>query len=469
MSSGLVTSVVRGGLAPRGERRPLRGTLTLALVLVLAPSLVIAAEPPWVPASFAEVAAGALAASFVIRAPAAAADAEDSRSVQSVVDPDDVQENGTEPVDPLAALRDRTLGAGVVIDPRGLALTSARVVLRARDFELSMMDGTPMTATVIGIDLPSDVAVLRLAGRGAFFHHLPLADSGAARVGDWVISVGAPLGLDGTVVAGVITAVPGEINTAGNFIQTDAMMARGNAGGPLVDVNGRLVGIGTLAAGDGSAYAIPARTLRRITRALVEKGRVSRPWLGVTSQSLNPALARALGASDPRGALIADVDPSGPAAGAGARPGDIVVGIGSTTVVSRLEFERAVSALVPGDVVTLTLTRAGLARTVAVRLGEDPHDLPLPPAGVLARRRLGIEVGPVNPPAGAVARDVSVRSSAARAGIRSGDVIRELDGRRVETPTDFEAAARAIAPGTPVLMRVQRGNVVLYVVVTADR
>jgi serine protease Do len=462
-----------GVRASRGAVLPLGRALLLAVAVSILPwpSLARAAEPPAPPASFTEVAAGALAASFVVRTSAAAWPAEGSLSVQDTVDTDEIEEDGWEPSDPISALRNRTLGAGVVIDPRGIALTSARVVLRARDFEVAMMDGTAVAATVVGLDLRSDVAVLKLEGRGTFFPHLPLGHSERVRIGDWVISVGAPLGLDGTVVAGVITAVPGAVNTAafGHYIQTDAMMARGNAGGPLVDMNGTVVGLGAPVGDGGSAYAIPSNTLRRISRELIDKGRVGRPWLGTTTQSLTPRLARALGASDHPGALIADVVPNGPAATSGVRPGDIVVDIGTTPILSRLEFERAMSGFVPGDIVTLKLFRAGVARTVTTTVGEDPENAPPGRERVLAKRRLGIEVGPINPTAGAVARDIALWSSAAQAGIRPGDVIREVDGRPVRSPADFQAIATAITPGAPVLMRVQRGDVVLYVVVTATR
>jgi S1-C subfamily serine protease len=448
--------------------------LVLALALTLAcgadASLSQAAEPPTIPASFAEVAATALAASFVIRAAGDEMPVEDSLSIQSALGvEDDIQEDGWEPVDALAALRNRTVGAGVIIDPRGIALTSTRVMLRVREFEVVMMDGSPVNTTVVGLDLRSDVAVLKLEGRGAFFPHLPLGDSERARIGDWVLSVGAPLGLDGTVVAGVITAVPGRVGSApfGSYIQSDAMMARGNAGGPLVNMNGELLGIGTLVAGDGSAHAIPAKILGRIARELIEKGRVSRPWLGTTTQSLSPRLARALGANDVAGALIADVSPDGPAATAGLRPGDIVVGIGTMPVSSRLQFERAVNATTPGDVMPLTLARAGRELAVTVTVGDDPEGMPLKPGAALAKRRLGIEVGSINPTAGAVARDIELWASAARAGIKPGDVIREVDGHPIGSAADFREVARALRPGAPVLLRVQRGDVVLYVVVTA--
>jgi S1-C subfamily serine protease len=446
--------------------------LALALACGPRPAVGDAAEPPTIPESFAEVAATALAASFVIRASGDDTVAEDSLSIHSALDAaDDIQEDGWEPLDPVAVLRNRTLGAGVIIDPRGIALTSTRVMLRASAFEVVLMDGTPVNATVVGLDLRSDVAVLRLESRGGVFPHLPLGDSERMQVGDWVISVGAPLGLEGTVAAGVITATPMPASPSpfGSYLQSDAAMARGNAGGPLVNMSGELIGLGTVVAGDGGAYAIPSKTLRRIALDLLEKGRVSRPWLGTTTQSLNAALARAFGVRNDAGALIADVVRGGPGAAAGLRPGDIVVGIGTTPISSRLQFERAVSALAPGGVVTLKLRRDGHPLVVPATLGEEPDGIPLQPDAALAKRRLGIEVRPVNPATGAVARDIALWSSAARAGIKSGDVIREVNGRPIRSPADFQAVARTVNPGAPVLMRVQRGDVVLYVVINAAR
>jgi serine protease Do len=431
-----------------------------------------AAEPPAIPASFAEVAATALAASFVIRASAVDVVAADDLSVQAGVDADeDIHENGWEPVDPAAARRNRTVGAGVIIDPQGIALTSARAMVRAQAFEVVLMDGTPVEATVVGLDRLSDVAVLRLDRRGGFFHHLPLGDSERVKVGDWVISVGAPLGLDGTVAAGVITATPTPAGPSpvASYLQSDAAMGRGNAGGPLVNMSGELVGLGTVLDGDGVAYAIPSKTLRRVSVDLIEKGRVSRPWLGATTQTLSAALARAFRAPDDAGVLIADVRPEGPGARAGLRPGDVVVRVDTTPIASRLQFERTMSARAPGEVVTLTLHRDGRAVPVAVTLGEEPDGRPRPAALALARRRLGIDVRPVDPTTGAVARDIDGWSPAARAGLKAGDVIREVNRRPIRSVDDFQAVTRTLSPGAPTLLRVQRGDIVLYVVVTAAR
>jgi serine protease Do len=449
--------------------------LTAALAFVCgaaSPRPTHAAEPPAIPASFAEVAAAALAASFVIRASAVDVVVADDLSVQAGVNADEnIHENGWEPVDAAAARRNRTVGAGVIIDPRGIALTSVRAIVRAQAFEVVLMDGTPAEATVVGLDRHSDVAVLRLESRGGFFHHLPLGDSERVKVGDWVISVGAPLGLDGTVAAGVITATPTPAgpSAVASYLQSDAAMGRGNAGGPLVNLDGEIVGLGTVLEGDGVAYAIPSKTLRRVSVDLIEKGRVSRPWLGATTQTLSPALARAFRAPDDAGVLIADVLAEGPAAGAGLRPGDIVIRVDTTPVASRLQFERTMSALAPGDVVKLRLRRDGRPLSASVTLGEAPDGGPRPAALALARRRLGIDVRPIHPTTGAVTRDIDGWSSAARAGLKAGDVIREVNRRPIRSVADFQAAARTLSPGAPTLLRVQRGDVVLYVVVTAAR
>jgi S1-C subfamily serine protease len=439
----------------------------LTLVYGLGPSLSEAAEPPTIPPSFNEVAAAALAASFAIRIPVATAPAEDG-ILQSVRDADeDIQEDGHEPLDAAAELRERTVGAGVIIDPRGVALTSTRVVLQAREFEVVMMDGTAVSATVVGLDLRSDVAVLKLDGRGTFFPHLPLGDSTRVKIGDWLISVGAPLGLTGTVVAGVVTATPAPMSPdpTGSFLQSDAVMGLGNAGGPMVNMGGEVVGLGTVLTTSAAAYAIPSNTLRRIARDMLEKGRVSRPWLGITTQSLNGALARALRARGAAGALVADVGAGGPGAAAGLRPGDIIVGIGATPISSRLQFERAVSALRPGDVLALKVRRAGRVFVLSATLADDPEGMLRRPEAQLAKRRLGIEVRSINPITGAVANDVDISGSAGRAGIKPGDVIREVNGQPIRSPADFEAAIRTLDPGAPILMRVQRRDVILYIVV----
>ena len=313
----------------------LEGVLLLVMLVAAAPvsgpsGLAGAAEPP---ASFARVAAAARAASIVIRGP----DAEGiASSVPVDSDPDEGQLNG------LSTGRERVLGVGVIVDPHGIALTSARAVRLVPGFEVALIDGTLLRATVVGLDRRTDVAVLKLHS-DAPLPHLPLGDSDLVEVGDWVIAVGAPLGLEGTVSAGIITATPTPESSSplASFLQTDAAMGRGNAGGPIVAMSGEVVGLGTEFSDEGIGYALPATIVRKVYRELLEKGRVSRPWLGVTMQSLTADLARALGARADIGVLIADVLPKSPAASAGIRSGDIVVEVGGTAVSSRADVERS--------------------------------------------------------------------------------------------------------------------------------
>ena len=348
-------------------------TVALALACSLEPSRVThAGEPPVIPDTFAEVAAAALAASFVIRASGGDM-AKDGFSVPAGADDDeDLQDARSEPADAAAALRDRTVGAGVIIHARGIALTSARAILRAGAFEVVLMDGTPVTSKVVALDQRSDMAVLRLEGGGGFFPHLPLGDSDRVRPGDWVVSVGAPLGLEGTVSAGVVIATPLPASSIpfGIYLQSDTVRGLGRAGGPLVNLDGEVVGLGTVPIGDEGAYATPSRTLRRVYLELLEKGRVSRPWLGVTTQSLDAPLARALCAPEDAGVVIADVAEDGPGAVAGLRPGDLAIAIGTYPLSSRLQLVRAVNTLAPGDAVSLKLRRDGRLLTISVKLGE---------------------------------------------------------------------------------------------------
>jgi serine protease Do len=295
--------------------------------------------------------------------------------------------------------------------------------------------------------------------------YLPLGDSDRVEAGDWVIAVGAPMGLEGTVTAGIVTAAPSPASPGplAGFLQTDAAMGLGNAGGPVVSLAGEVVGLSTLLSGHGIAYVRPAATVRRVYLELLEKGRVSRPWLGVDTQGLTAELARALGARDEAGVLVADVHPEGPGAEAGLRSGDIVVALDATPVCSRAQLERAVGAWTPGRLVTLSVRRAGREIRLPARLGEEPDEWQLPPALVRARRLLGIEARPITPTMGVRAARVDSRSPAGRAGLVAGDVIREIDRRPIRTMADFQAAARSLDPTRPVLMQIQRGEVAVYV------
>jgi serine protease Do len=400
------------------------------------------------PVSFAEVAAAARAAAIVILAP----------------------ENGTTVPDDLdvdVARGERTLGAGIIVDPRGIALTSARAVLLDAEFEVVAGDGTPIEAAILGFDRRTDVAVLKLKDGGKTFPHVALGDSRQLRVGDWVLAVGAPHGLAATVAAGVVSATPapGSPNPLGKFLQTDAITGL-SLGAPLISMQGKVVGLGTGHGIDGVAYATPSSTVGKVYLELLEYGRVRRAWLGVTTQSLTADVARLLRAPGATGVLVTDALPDGPATGT-LRSGDVLLRLDGTRVMSRAQLERAVDALAPGRAVRVAFRRDGREMSKSITLSEEPDELDLPPLLARVDRLLGIEVRPITPTMGVVVASIDPAGPAAAAGIADGDILREVDRRPLRSIADFEPFARRLKPGAAVLMLVQRGEVAVYVALTA--
>jgi S1-C subfamily serine protease len=458
------------------------GTLAAVAAAVLATaslaSLAGADSPPAgsaIPESFAPVAARVRPAVVVVRTPPvgefsfsepAEYDHECEDGDEACPGPDGFREflAGF-----IRALQGRTLASGAIVDPAGLVVTSARAVLLSRAFEVVLSDGTPLPATIVGLDRRSDVAVLKITGGPPVYPSLAFGDSSQMRPGDWVLGVGAPHGLAGTVTAGVVTAVPlpGVASAVAAHLMTDAVLGRGGAGGPLVNRAGEIVGINTVADGGRIGLALPSNVARPIYLELAEKGRVSRPWLGASTQSLTSDLARLLGTPGARGVLVTDVVPGGPAARAGLRAGDVVVQVDQSRIESRGHLDGAVRRGKPGQVVRLRALRRARPVVAEVRLGEEPDDWRLPPAQARARRLLGIQVRPITSDMGVVIDDVEPGSPANGAGIDRGDVVREVDRVAVRRMDDFETAARALRPGAVVLVLVQRGPVAVYVAVRA--
>jgi S1-C subfamily serine protease len=273
--------------------------------------------------------------------------------------------------------RQRGAGSGVVIAPDGYVLTNAHVVDDAGSVEILLADGASYGARVIGADPATDLAVVRALGPG--FSALELATADTLRVGQLVIAIGDPLGLQSTVTHGVVSALGRSLRSKDgriieNVIQTDAALNPGNSGGPLVDTHGRVVGINTAIIGgaQGIAFAIPAATARMVASALIQHGRVRRAYLGIsgTPTRIGTSLGRALGLAAASGVRVVEVAPRGPASRAGVRAGDIVVGLDGATLASLTDLQRALVAERIGKDTLLTLVRRGERLALGVRLDE---------------------------------------------------------------------------------------------------
>jgi serine protease Do len=380
----------------------------------------------------------------------------------------------------------RSLGSGVIIDPSGIALTNAHVVEKATEIEVITLDGSKHKAKIIGLDKKTDLAVLKLDDGKAKFAFARLGDSDRMQVGDWVIAVGSPFGLQSTVTAGIISAKARQIGQGpfDDFLQTDAAINPGNSGGPLVNMQGEVVGINTaiVAGGSGIGFAIPSNMARKIYTELQTKGRVTRGWLGVSIQPLTADLANSFGAKDTKGVLISDVVPDSPAGKAGLKPGDILLEFEGKKTDVPSDLQRAVGLASPGQDTRVRVWRDGNERTLEVRIGEAPDEREVQQRSSSrggAPTVLGIDVRPITPE---VARQLNLRTSegvivarvdegspAAEAGIQRGDVIREINRQKIRTTGDYERITRDAKDGDRLTVLLQRGPMSLYVAFTVGR
>ncbi len=378
----------------------------------------------------------------------------------------------------------RSLGSGVIVDPTGIALTNAHVVDRATDIEVITLDGSKHRAKVIGLDKKTDLAVLKLDDGKNSFRFARLGDSDRAQVGDWVIAVGSPFGLQSTVTAGIISAKARQIGQGpfDDFLQTDAAINPGNSGGPLVNMQGEVIGINTaiVAGGSGIGFAIPSNMARKIYAELRDKGRVTRGWLGVSIQPLSPELAREFGAKDVKGVLVNEVVPDSPAAKAGVQRGDILIEFDGKKMEGPGDLQRAVGLFAPDQAAKLKVWREQKELSLEVKIGQAPDDREAQQRlGRAPRSLLGLELRPITPEMAArlnlrslegvfVAR-VEEGSTAAEAGIQRGDIIKQLNRQNVRGMADFERLTRNLKEGDRLTVLLQRGPMSLYVAFTLGR
>lgn len=356
-------------------------------------------------------------------------------------------------------------GSGFVIDAEGYIVTNAHVVGNATQVKVALADGRELAATVVGRDAPTDIALLKVEA-GTRLPALAFGDSDAARVGEWVMAMGNPFGLGGTVTAGIISARGRQIGAGpyDDFIQTDASINPGNSGGPLVDARGAVIGVNTAIVSPsggnvGIGFAVPSKMVARVVAELRENGRVDRGWLGVSLQPLDVELAGALRAEAGKGVLVSAVEANGPAAAAGLAAGDVVTALDGAAIASPRDLATAIGAVRPGRAVTLAWQRNGEAREARITLGQHPASREAARVAEAKGPSLGLSLAESRD-GGARVAAVAPGSSAASRGIRAGDVIRRAGGRDIASPADVaEAVAAARAAGqAAIALQIERGG-----------
>jgi serine protease Do len=373
-------------------------------------------------------------------------------------------------------------GSGFIVDSLGHILTNNHVIADASRITVRLVDGREYEARVVGADLTTDIAVIRIERRDG--ETLPVAtmgDSDAVRVGDWVLALGNPLGLDFTVTAGIVSAKGRQVAAAdGNprveaFIQTDAVINPGNSGGPLIDLAGHVVGVNTAIFGSdrfvGYGFAVPIGLARRVAQDLLEFGYLRRPMLGIQLRSVLAVDAELYGLDEVRGGFVSAVQPGGPAAAAGLRAGDVILALDDAPVADGADLIARLAGKQPRATVAIGIARGAERRTLEARLGEFERSAAAPAprpdartAGQPFEQRLGFGVRVLTAPiaetigyrgqGGVVVGTVVRYGGAWYADIRQDMIVLALNGHRVESVAAFEAVAATIRPGSPVSVTV---------------
>ncbi|MCB9708302.1 MAG: Do family serine endopeptidase [Myxococcales bacterium] len=368
----------------------------------------------------------------------------------------------------------RGSGSGIVVRADGYLVTNNHVVDNASRIEVQLQDGRQFSGKVIGTDPATDLAVVKVNAK-----NLPTVSFAAPddlRVGQWVVAIGSPFGLDYTVTAGVLSAVGrGGIgaNEIEDYLQTDASINPGNSGGPLVNLRGEVLGINTMIVGRGTGigFAVPAALARNVTDQLIATGKVRRAWIGVAFQELTPELAKQFGVNASRGALVSHVEATGPAAKGGVKSGDIIQAVDGIAIKEGRDLLRSVLTKPIGQKITLDVIRQGKKQRLSLITAERPRGKDDKPAASDASRGssvapgYGLQVQSLTPPiaeqlgiqrkSGLVVANVESGSPADRAGLRGGDLIVEADRSPVEKPGDL---SRALSDGKALLQVERRGG-----------
>jgi serine protease Do len=377
----------------------------------------------------------------------------------------------------------RSLGSGILISKDGEILTNYHVVRNADAIKVKLADQTEFEARLIGKDGRTDLAMIKIRRSGGNLPFARLGSSSQLDVGDWVMAIGNPFGLEHTVTAGIVSA-KGRVIGAGpydNFIQTDASINPGNSGGPLINAAGEVVGVNSAIFSQtggnvGIGFAIPIDLAKKVADQLRKNGKVVRGWLGIRAQNVSPQLASSLGiVRSGEMAVVTEVTEGSPAAEAGIKSSDIVVEFNGKPVPRSHDFPSVIADTSPGQKVTLKIIREKKEQTVAVKIGELPDESDASQQIEAKDAEIGLRVQRITPEAarrlgmnstkGVIVVEVQPGSPADQVGVEPADVIREVNQRPVNNVKDFQLALRQGRRGDRILLLVQRGdNAVFFAV-----
>ena len=382
------------------------------------------------------------------------------------------------------------LGSGFIIDPSGLVVTNNHVVGEAAKVSVTLQDNSKYTAKIIGRDTRTDIAVLQIKADKPL-PYVSFGDSNAAQIGDWVVAVGNPFGLGGSVTTGIISARGRDIHAGqfDDFLQIDAPINRGNSGGPTFNLQGQVIGINTAiyspnGGSVGIGFAVPSSVAKTVVEQIEQHGKVSRGWLGVQIQEMTPAIAASLGLQGQRGALIAAVTANSPGAEAGLKQGDVVLSFNGTEITQLRDLPRSVSAVKPGSTATMTVWRNGQKTELQAKIGEAPENPRVASAGAGnsgpsdedRAQAAGLHFAPLTPDLrrelrlgrdvnGVVITSVDDGSAGDALGLATGDVVLSINQQPVSSPQDAAQKLKEAAgsPRKSALLLLNRHGVTRYV------
>lgn len=403
--------------------------------------------------------------------------------------PDGQNQHGDKKPKADGPLRPVAQGSGFFISDDGYIVTNNHVVADGSAYVVVLNDGTELPAKLIGTDPRTDLAVLKVDGGKRKFTYVSWADDAKVNVGDWVVAVGNPFGLGGTVTAGIVSAMGRDINSGpyDDFIQIDAAVNRGNSGGPTFNLNGQVVGINTAifspsGGSVGIAFDIPASTARTVVAQLIKTGKIERGWLGVQIQPVNKDIAESLGLSEAQGALVVQPQEGSPGMKAGIKTGDVVTAVNGEPVKDARDLAKKIGAIAPGTKTDITIWRDGKSQSLQLTVGTLPPEQKMASAdnsqndngsaqAQTSLGSLGITVGPTDDGKGVAVISVDPNSAAAEAGIKQGDKIAAVNNKDVDSAKSITSQIDAAKKEgrTKALFQIETDNGSRFVALPTDK